>query len=75
MEFNQKIKNEHPDRKIEFIGEGDLHKRYGVFSFNLLGPGTMELPSGQRLFHPHLVAKILNDFFGIQVKKPLLITI
>jgi selenocysteine lyase/cysteine desulfurase len=67
MEFNKKMEEEHPDRRIEFIGESDLNKRFGVFSFNLLGPGTMEFPSGQKLFHPHFVAKILNDFFGIQV--------
>ena len=67
MDFNQKMEKDNPNRKIEFIGESDLNKRYGVFSFNILGPGTMELPTGQKLFQPHFIAKLLNDFFGIQV--------
>ncbi len=67
-EFNSKMeKSNNTERKIVFIGEHDLTKRYGVFSFNILGPGTMTLPSGQKLFHPHFIAKLLNDLFGIQV--------
>jgi len=46
-----------------------MEKRFGVFSFNIYGPGNSMIdPHGNSLLHPHFVAKLLNDFFGIQVR-------
>lgn len=43
-----------------------MEKRFGVFSFNIYGPGDLMIDvEGKSLLHPHFVAKLLNDFFGI----------
>lgn len=50
------------DYKIEVYGSPDPKDRTAITVFNLVNPRT-----GKRL-HQHLVAQILNDFFGIQVR-------
>ena len=42
-----------------------MSKRFGVFSFNISGPGSLKDHIGKPMFHPHFIAKIMNDFFGI----------
>ena len=42
-----------------------MSKRFGVFSFNITGPGSLTDPKGNPMFHPHFIAKVMNDFFGI----------
>lgn len=49
------------DYSIEVYGAAEVDKRTSITSFNLVAP------NGKRL-HQHLVAQILNDVFGIQVR-------
>ena len=50
---------------MSLLGEKNMSKRFGVFSFNIVGPGSLSDHLGNSMFHPHFVAKVMNDFFGI----------
>jgi len=60
---------------VEIYGENNFDNRFGVFSFNIYCPSidNMECfmidPNNNETFlHPHYGAKLMNDFFGIQVR-------
>ena len=48
---------DHPN--IEIMGNSDPHRRIGIVSFNLKGPGG-------RYYHPRFITTLLDDLFGIQ---------
>jgi len=46
-----------PPRNIIIYGDHNHEIRFDVFSFNIIGPGTMTDVGGKTLFHPHFVSK------------------
>lgn len=48
------------DERIEFYGSTDPDKKVNIIAFNVR--------NGDRMIHPRLFTRILNDFFGIQTR-------
>ncbi len=55
--FYDSFKNED---KIIFYGPADIHKKIGIIPFNI--------KHKDRILHPKLVTKLMNDLFGIQTR-------
>lgn len=58
--FRQFIKRFGSDDRIEFYGSTDPDKKVNIIAFNV--------KHGDRLVHPRLFTRIMNDFFGIQTR-------
>ncbi|NQV19642.1 MAG: aminotransferase class V-fold PLP-dependent enzyme [Armatimonadetes bacterium] len=48
------------EEKIFFYGPTDIHKKIGIIPFNI--------KHKDRILHPKLVTKLMNDLFGIQTR-------
>ena len=58
--FSQFIERFGEDKRIEFYGSTDPDKKVNIIAFNV--------KHGNRLVHPRLFTRIMNDFFGIQTR-------
>ncbi|QEN04166.1 aminotransferase class V-fold PLP-dependent enzyme [Thiospirochaeta perfilievii] len=58
--FTEFINRFKDNKKIEFYGSIDPEKKVNIIAFNVR--------HGDRLVHPRLFTRIMNDFFGIQTR-------
>lgn len=58
--FSEFIKRFGQDERIVFYGSTDPEKKVNIIAFNV--------KHGDRMIHPRLFTRIMNDFFGIQTR-------